>query len=436
MNLSKRMELSLTPESLALIRIVKTEAEHLNLPLYIIGGSVRDLLLGSVIKDFDLTVEGDAAKLAESILRKFGGKMLFHSRFGTATWTLDETTSKRLGIPNFQVANFPPFLDLISARSETYSEPGALPTIKKSTIDDDLRRRDFTINAMAIRLDGEYFGELYDPLDGQDDLQKKLIRVLHPKSFIDDPTRIFRAVRYAERYGFKVEPETSNYINDEARAVLSRLSGERLRHEIDLIFEEKNSMSMIVHLESLGILRLVHRELQYHNYKSSLDYHPTDELPNFVIPDILSFHQTLAWIMWLIPLSVSTIETIASKLAFPSALTVSAIAASKIHLVPYPPGSTVSQKTFYLDMFPTLASYAVWVVEENETVRQVLSNYLLKWRNIKPITTGDDLKAHGLEPGPKFKEILTRLRAAWLDGEVGTEEKEKKLLQNILMNNQ
>ena len=433
MNLSERIEASLTPESLALIRLVKSEAERLNLPLYIIGGSVRDLLLGSAIKDFDLTVEGDAKQLAEALLRKYGGKMLFHSRFGTATWTLDETTSKRLNIPNFQLANFPPFLDLISARSETYSEPGALPTVKKSTIEDDLRRRDFTINAMAIRLDGEFFGELYDPLGGRDDLQKKLIRILHPGSFIDDPTRIFRAVRYAERYGFEIDSGTGDLIDADARTILSQLSGERLRHEFDLIFEEKQSWSMIAHLESLGILRLIHGELQYHKYRPPLDYQPTSELPDFVIPDILSFHQTLAWTMWLIPFPDSTIEAIAAKLAFPSALTASAIAASVIHRIPYPPGSTISQKTFYLDKFPTLASYAVWIVEDNEAVRQVLSDYLLKWRNIKPFTTGDDLKARGLEPGPRFKEILTRLRSAWLDREVKSEEEEKRLLDGLFV---
>jgi tRNA nucleotidyltransferase (CCA-adding enzyme) len=154
MNLSDRLEAFLTAESMALIRLVKTEAERLDLPLYIVGGSVRDLMLGRVTRDFDFTVEGDAAKLAESILRKYAGRVVFHTRFGTATWTLDQTTFKRLHVPMLGSSDFPPFLDLISARSETYSQPGALPTVKRSTIDADLRRRDFTINALALRLDG------------------------------------------------------------------------------------------------------------------------------------------------------------------------------------------------------------------------------------------------------------------------------------------
>lgn len=193
MNLSEQLESFLTSKSMAVVRLVEAEAERLDLPLYIVGGSVRDLLLGRAIKDFDFTVEGDAAILAEVILRKYAGRVVFHHRFGTATWTLDESTFKRANIPLLGTSEFPPFLDLISARSETYSQPGALPAIQRSTIDDDLRRRDFSINAMALRLDGRYYGELVDPLGGQADLKRGLIRILHDRSFLDDPTRMLRA---------------------------------------------------------------------------------------------------------------------------------------------------------------------------------------------------------------------------------------------------
>src|SRR5215212_10078300 len=225
MNISERLNSFLTPESSALIRLIKAEAERLDLPLYLVGGSVRDLLLGRVIHDFDITVEGDATQLAEAVLRRYAGKVVFHTRFGTATWTLDDTTFKRLNIPLWGSSGFPPFLDFISARSETYSQPGALPTIKRSTIDDDLRRRDFTINAMAIRLDGRFYGQLHDPLGGQADLARKFVRVLHPRSFVDDPTRMLRTVRYEGRYGFAIDPDTWKLINDEARDLLGRLSG-------------------------------------------------------------------------------------------------------------------------------------------------------------------------------------------------------------------
>ena len=156
------------------------------LPLYIVGGSVRDLVLGHRLNDFDLTLEGNAIALARSLASKHGGTITAHIKFGTANWLLPD----HLKIDH-------PTLDLVSARSETYKHPVALPTVKLGSIADDLRRRDFTINAMAIRLDGSHFGELRDDLNGMEDLQNGIIRILYPRSFIDDPTRMYRAVRYA-----------------------------------------------------------------------------------------------------------------------------------------------------------------------------------------------------------------------------------------------
>ena len=415
-----------------LLHLLAFQAAMLRMPLYLVGGVVRDILLGRAVNDFDLVVEGSSAEFAEYIVRKFGGKILIHSKFMTATWAVNETTFKRLNVPAHQLPETSLSFDLVSARSETYTQPGALPTVKRSSIDDDLRRRDFTINAMAFRLDGDYFGELFDPLNGQTDLENKLIRVLHDQSFVDDPTRIFRAVRYAARYGFEIAPETVKLINKDSLGVLDQLSGERLRHEFDLIFEESHSIAMVADLEVFGVLRAIHPDLQFSNYKPTLDFQLSDALSDFVIPDILSFHQTLAWVIWLISLPVASIETIAQRLAFPSALTTSAVAASKIYLTPYPPGSKVSQKTFYLDAFPPLAVYAAWIMANDKNAQQILSDYLLDWRNVKPYTTGYTLQQRGLEPGPKFKEILTRLRAAWLDGEVETEEEEKVKLDNLL----
>jgi len=432
-NVSDLLVRSLNGAHLEILHLLAYQASMLRMPIYLVGGVVRDILLGQAVKDFDLVVEGRSAEFAEYIVKKFGGRIVIHSKFGTATWMLNESTYKRLNVPMLDMSASPLSFDLISARSESYSQPGALPKVKPSTIGDDLRRRDITINAMAIQLDGERFGELYDPLNGEKDLNARLIRVIQDESFIDDPTRIFRAVRYAARYGFDIEPETSALINQEAFDILVQLSGERLRHEFDLIFEEKHSIVMMAQFETLGVLHLFHPDLQFSNYKSPLDYQLAPEFADLVIPDMLSFHQTLAWILWLISLPVTSIEAIAKRLAFPAVLTYSAIAASKIILTPYPPDASISQKTFYLDAFPPLAVYAAWIMSGDGSVRENLNKYLLEWRNIKPYTSGYILQQRGLVPGPKFKEILTRLRAAWLDGEVNTEEEEVKLLNNLLI---
>jgi tRNA nucleotidyltransferase (CCA-adding enzyme) len=429
MNLSERLESFLAAESMALVRLIKTEAERLDLPLYIVGGSVRDLLLRRAVKDFDFTVEGDAARLAEAILKKYAGRVVFHQRFGTATWTLDELTFKRLNVPQLALSEFPPFLDMISARSEIYPQPGALPVVQRSTIGDDLRRRDFTINAMALRLDGKYYGELVDPLGGEADLERGIIRTLHDKSFIDDPTRMLRAVRYAGRYGFEIEPRTLSLIDEDARAVLSRLSGERLRHEFDLIFEEKERAVMLNRLAALDLLRPVHPPLQFTSPFLPLPEEPPTQFGDFLLPDLLSFKQTLGWTLWLMPLPVSDVDEIARRLVFPQPLARAARAAASL-LVELPSlrGGKPSRWTFHLDDLPTLAVYAVYLATKEPS----LEKYLVGWRTVKPVIDGHDLKALGLEPGPRFAEILHQLRAAWLDGEVSNEEEEKRLLTKLI----
>lgn len=428
MNLSNRLDSFLSPESLALIRLVRTEAERLDLPLYIVGGSVRDLLLGRAIKDFDFTVEGDAGKLAEVILRKYAGKVVFHAKFGTATWTLDESTFKRLHVPLLGASAFPSSLDLISARSETYSQPGALPTVKRSTIADDLRRRDFSINAMALRLDGQYYGDLVDPVGGQADLVHGVLRVLHDRSFMDDPTRMIRIVRYAGRYGFQISPETLGLINEAARAVLARLSGERLRHEFDLIFEETNPSAVLHHLAELDLLSPIHASLLHANFQLPfIDILPA-EFGEITIPDVLTFKRTLGWILWLMPLPAFDIDVISRRLDFPSLLTRSVHAAASLlaelpSLVDWKP----SQWTFYLEDLPSISVYAVYLMRMEPALRE----YLVHWRKVKPTITGNDLKERGLEPGPRYAEILRQLRAAWLDGEVQSKAQELMLLEKL-----
>jgi len=422
------LERYLEPLHMTLLRLVKTEAERLDLPIYIVGGSVRDLMLSRLIKDFDLVVEGDAKQLAEAILRRFGGKVVFHSRFGTATWTLDETTFKRLNVPMFDVADLPPFLDFVSARSETYTEPGVLPTVKKSTIEDDLHRRDFSINAMALRLDNKYFGKLFDPFNGQTDLERGLIRVLHRRSFVDDPTRMLRAVRYAGRYQFEIEPTTLGLINREARDVLSRISGERLRHEIDLMFEEPSPSTMLQRLAELDLLIPIHPSLQHANFQLPFLEVLSSEFGEFTVPDIMTFKRTLGWVLWLMPLSEFDIDTLSKRLDFPSMLTKSAHSASSLlNRLPALTTSKPSQWTFYLEELPSISVYAVYLMRREPALRE----YLVSWRNIRSTVTGNDLKARGLEPGPRFAEILHQLRAAWLDGDVKTQEEEKLLLEKM-----
>jgi tRNA nucleotidyltransferase (CCA-adding enzyme) len=395
-----------------LLSDIADRAASMNMPCYLVGGFVRDLLLDKPVNDLDIIVEGDAIKLGEALVQKHGGKLTPHTKFRTAIWHLPETVNL-----------IPDTLDLITARSEIYSSAGALPTIKPSTIDDDLHRRDFTINAMAVRIDGNHFGELLDPLNGQNDLEQKLIRVLHPHSFMDDPTRIFRAVRYEQRYAFNLEPSTFNLINPESLAVFSKLSGERIRHELDLIFEEENSLQMILRAGDLGIFKRIHSELPVFNpnYSDLLEMDTTLDIP--------ASRTTMGYMLWLMDLSEAVILSIARRLEFASDLTYAVWAASQLKKsLPFLVNSKPSIWTFALEKLPLLSIYVVYLVSGENA----LLDYLSLWRHVKAHTTGDDLIARGIPTGPRYKEILTQLRAAWLDGEVKNNKEEEELLNTLL----
>ena len=209
---------------------------------YLVGGFVRDLLLKRPSLDIDIVVEGDAIRVANAMCERWSGTLETHPQFGTATVT-------PAGV------NFPK-VDFVTARRETYQGAGTLPTVSRGTITDDLRRRDFSINALAMCLDTHTFGEIVDKTGGLDDLKTRTIRVLHKHSFTDDPTRIFRAFRYAGRYGFSI-PETDIVLMQEALPVLAQLSGERIRNEIDRILSEKNAPEIVAHLARLDVWKTI-----------------------------------------------------------------------------------------------------------------------------------------------------------------------------------
>ena len=434
-NFSDRLERSLNDAQLEMLHLLAYQASILQMPIYLVGGVVRDIFLNRSIKDLDLVLEGDATRFVNYLVKKMGGRSLTHSKFKTATWNVTESTLKRLDFPAAQLSGLNLSFDLTSARSETYAHPGALPTIKMSSIGDDLRRRDFTVNALAVRLDGDHFGELVDVTGGRSDLERGVIRVLHPKSFVDDPTRMFRAVRYAGRYEFKISPDTMPLFNAEAKSIMAELSGERLRHELDLIFDEVKPSPMLAKLRELSLLSIIHPALSSVDHKvlSHVVDNPADEFGEFAVADILSFKQSLSWILCLMDLSAKDIEEIAERMSFPALLTKAALAAFALsdELPLYKKQSTSpSQWTFRLDELPALSVYAVWLVSSV----QPLHDYLVKWRDIHPFTTGEDLKEQGLAPGPRYKEILSHLRASWLDGEVQTKDEEIKLRNKLIAN--
>ena len=396
------------PEKQTLLSNIANLAASLGMPCYVVGGFVRDLLLGKPVNDLDVVVEGDAIELGKKLVESYGGKLTPHFKFHTAIWHLPDSDD---------------FVDLITARKETYDRPGALPSVTPSTLADDLSRRDFTLNAMAMRLDGEGFGEIFDPLKGQTDLERGVIRVLHPRSFVDDPTRIFRAIRYEGRYSFQLEPATLEQINPESLKVLHYLSGERLRHELDLIFDEDRSAEMMLRVARLGVLEAIHPKIP------EFDQDYADYLEMDAQLDFPADRRTMGYMLWFMDLSEEDVILLANRLDFTNELTLSVWAAAQlkrslVHLF----GAKPSEWTYAMEKLPPLSIYAVYLVTRENS----LLSYLSIWRHVRAHTTGDDLKKRGVLPGPRFGEILLRLRSAWLDGEAVSAQEEDELLERLI----
>ncbi len=260
MNLSEKLEKALPKERLMLIKRVAQVAHERHEALYIVGGFVRDLILERPSIDFDLVLEGEAIALARSLAKRFGGRVTSHARFGTAKWHLPQTEKV---LPNDEPrGDHLKAVDLVSARTEFYTHPTALPTVERGSIKLDLHRRDFTMNTLALRLDGRHYGDLHDYWGGLQDIQQGIVRVLHSLSFIDDPTRILRAVRFEQRFDFEIDERTLQLLL-EARPLIDKLSGDRIRHELNIILDDLSRVNILSRLNELGLLTAIHVDLAW-----------------------------------------------------------------------------------------------------------------------------------------------------------------------------
>jgi tRNA nucleotidyltransferase (CCA-adding enzyme) len=440
LNYADLLEKELSAPRIALIQLVAAEAATERLPIYIVGGFVRDLILGRRSPDFDLVVEGEAIQLANQLSKKFGGRVISHNRFGTAKWMIKgikEKLLKEFGLLSVEGEGLPDSLDLISARTEFYDHPTALPTVERSSIKLDLHRRDFTINTMALRLDGRHFGELYDYWDGLADLQKKQVKVLHSLSFVDDPTRLLRAVRFEQRFLFHIEARTLELMQ-EARSLVKQVSGDRLRHEFNLIFKEDAPVPILERLQSLGLIQSIHPALtwkqEFTPILTAALFNEIDQSWN--LPEQLGhtpIRLALAYITWLIPHGGVNALEIANRFHLNNQLLDALTRAAKIweqsasleNLLP-------SEFSDRMRDLPVLGGYALYLLTQPGTLRDNIANYYQNWQKIVPITNGSTLKDLGLEPGPNYSEIIHRLRSAWIDGEVKTAEQEETLLKEML----
>ncbi|MDQ7029226.1 MAG: CBS domain-containing protein [Ardenticatenia bacterium] len=420
----RRLEDAVPAPLLALVRAIAREANRMGYSLYFVGGFVRDLLLGYPLKDLDLVVEGDAIALARRLATRYGGRVVGHRRFGTAKWILGEGEGPR--DPLITAEGVPPHIDLVTARTEFYEQPSALPTVEQSNIKLDLHRRDFTINTLAIALDEDRYGQLLDFYGGLRDLQEGIIRVLHNLSFVEDPTRILRAVRFEQRLGFRLEERTGELLRDSLE-LLNRVSGERLRHELELIVAEPRAVQMLRRLDTLGALHHIDPALTF-------DEGAAERLRRVHEAGERDFVAVLA--AWLWPLPWPDVARIADRLAVRGRqrkpLWAVLALRDRLDIVgdpQRPPGDVVEA----IEACTSDEAPVRWaaLLADHPLAQERLTRYLETWRHIRPAVRGDLLRELGVPPGPVYKHILKAVRRALLNGEVQTGEEQRALAERL-----
>lgn len=413
-------------------------AAELNMPLYFVGGLVRDLLLDQPAVDIDMVVEGDAIALAQALRGRFGGRVRSHSRFGTAKWLLSPRTWRAIAAnAAVSLENVPESVDFVTARTEFYDRPAALPEVESGSIKLDLHRRDFTINTLAVRLDGAHLGELLDFYGGLRDLDRGLIRVLHSLSFIDDATRILRAVRLEQRLGFQIEARTAELISD-ALPMLDRVSGERIRHELELALREPDPGPVIARLDALGVLRRLHPNLNWNSAAAAAFANLRAILQQELWRDALQEQSpaSVYFALWM------ATQSAAVRAAFMERLHVRKSTHDEVEGVVH---IIESLQAFEEDAKPSvvekvLRPYAPYprillaarAALHEQSAATLLQQYQAHWRHVRTCLDGNDLRQMELKPGPLYSRLLDSLLAARLDGEVQNEEEELALLQQLL----
>jgi tRNA nucleotidyltransferase (CCA-adding enzyme) len=421
------MQTTLSAGLIVLLETVAAEAQSNNVGLFVVGGFVRDLLLGTPNLDIDLVVEGNAIELAQALHAQYGGEIHTHPPFGTATWKLNEQVAQRLKT-NF--ADWPPFIDFATARREFYEEPAALPTVEPGSIKLDLRRRDFTINTLAIRLSPPPFGKLLDFYGGERDLQRKFIRVLDNLSFIDDATRMLRAVRFEQRLGFQIEPNTEALFAD-ALAFVQRVSGERLRHEIDLIVAERQPELALWRLHALGVLRAINNELIFDEWLESAFLAAREAIKTFEAENLDLALPQIYWI--LLCCRLGNLTTLVARLQIERSLADQLEQGHRVYsaMSGFSRERRASEVAETLDGLTENTLLAAWAMAPNRQARDYVAAYIRQWRHVHPSLTGNDLITMGLKPGPIFGKLLRYLRRAMLDEGLISGEQERAYLEQL-----
>jgi tRNA nucleotidyltransferase (CCA-adding enzyme) len=424
-NVRRLMEERLDEASFTRIVEIGRLAGRMGYHAYLVGGFVRDLLLRIDNYDVDIVIEGDGIKFAEEMAREFGVKVRPHREFGTA---------KLIYPDGFK-------LDIATARLEYYKAPAALPVVEHGSLKLDLYRRDFAINTLAISLTKNTFGELIDFFGGQRDLKDKTIRVLHSLSFVEDPTRVFRAIRFEHRFGFHIGKHTLNLIRNAVKMnFLAKIRGRRIWTELSLILLEDEPEKILKRLHELDLLRFIsdklifnkEKEGLFHQMQSVLNWYdllyrgkPCDRL-QFTILGLIDHMKDEE-----IP-EFCRITEMSEKLRNRTVENITRARSVIVNLLTH---SYSMKRSGIYRLFEELSPEALLFVmarTKSEEIKRHLSSYITFIDTLKPQVAGRDLKRMGVAEGPVFKRILSALKEAKIDLDLKTREEEIGFVRDFI----
>ena len=399
-------------------------ADSLGYRAYVVGGFVRDLLLKRATYDIDLVVEGSGIEVAQALAEKEHGKVIIHKKFQTATVLFED---------GFK-------MDIATARSETYARPGALPVVMRSPLKYDLYRRDFTMNAMAISLSGESFGDLYDFFGGYEDLKKGVLKVLHTISFIEDPSRILRGVRFAARFDFAFGKQTMGLLKNALEMkVIQYLSGRRVKDELFLIFEEDYPENAFSLMEELGIFPELFRGLRFTKEKVKIFREIRHTIHWY---RLLYFKKKIQErSLYLMALFSDMDQNLRQECIEKFELTkrfqtlsdqVEAFIRERYKAVHV---KRFLKKSEIYDLFrnlePDAILYLMAAYAHNERFQQYASLYIMEISRKRQLVNGNDLKETGFKRGEELRRILEKVHKMHIDGEIKTREEALRYIKRL-----
>jgi len=420
----KKYMKNLPPEMRELVRLSKEVAALRGMRAYLVGGFVRDALLGVRNLDLDIVVEGDGIVFAEDVAARLKARLVRHRRFGTAT----------------VIAGHNLKVDFATARREFYPQPAALPVVEPGDIKEDLKRRDFTINAMAIDITGHGFGSLVDFFGGRQDLAGKAVRILHEESFIDDPTRILRAVRFEKRYGFRIEPQTLKLLKEAGRRkMLEKVQPQRVRDELVLMLKEKDPIRPLERLDSLVGLKFINPRLKLAAASRKLLKAVEKEIGWY--QKAHSRRRPLdTWLIYFIAaadnLSPSDAQAACRDFALRKGEEKRVLSFKKLgrqFIVDLAKPGLKPSKIFRL--LEPLSYEAILLIKAKYRLGAVsrhIGEFLEIYNGMRICISGHHLRSLGIAPGPAYQKIFTKVLEAKLNGLVKTEEEELALIKVLM----